>query len=154
MYVDRELRTQLNALSKELFGVQSRWQKLLESSETVTREVDEEVPAVTETRKNDDGTETVVEVSPATTKKVQVAVLVNPNPLDAKNPNGRPYKVAKRRTPEEVLEMLTNMKVQFDEFKAKMAAEQKAQKEAKDAQDAYQRTEALVRESAHGSAAV
>jgi hypothetical protein len=126
MYVERELRDQLNALSKEIFGVASRWQKMLETTEYVTREV-------TETVKNEDGTETQ--------KTAKRPVLINANPLNTKTPEGRPYRQAVRRTPEDVLTALQGLKAQIDDMKAK----QKAAEELKKAEE-------TVRESAHGSA--
>jgi len=45
--VDRKTRLELNALSKDVFGVSSKWQKLVEKGylEEVTEEVTETVPA-------------------------------------------------------------------------------------------------------------
>lgn len=133
MYVERELRNELNALSKELFGVQSRWQKMLEQSQVVTFDVTKMVT-------KEDGTE--VE------EKSQAPVLINPNSLNTKHPDGHAYRKVVRRTPEEVLGLLQNMKKQFDEFKAKMKADQ----EAKEAAEAKKRAEKAVHEAASGSA--
>lgn len=133
MYVERELRNQLNALSKEVFGVASKWQKMLETTEPVTLEV-------VETVKNEDGTE-----SQKTTKRPG---LYNPNPLDTKNPNGHQIRQAVRRTPEQILEQLQGFKKQLDDLKAQMKAEQ----DAKEAAEKQKQLEQSVREAAHGSA--
>jgi hypothetical protein len=146
MYIEREVREELNKLSKEIFGVSSRWQKFLKGiPQTVTREVEEVVPAEMKTVKNEDGTETQVEVTPATTKLVQIPVpLMNKDGV----PFAKSYKTTKTSTVEEVREILLNMKKQLDDLRAQM----KKQQEEKEAAEAQAKAEASVREAGTGSA--
>jgi hypothetical protein len=107
MDLTREQREELNALSKELMGTPSRWQKLLERGyyETVTEEKDEEVPG-------ENG-------APSTTRKVQVPKLEH----------GMVVRTIKHHTYESLLSMLTAMKKSRDEMYAafeKAKAEQEA----------------------------
>ena len=153
MQIDRKTKEELNALSKEIFGSASRWKKFVDGiAQTVTREVEETVPAEFETRTDENGVETQVEVKAAETRKVKVPVLINPNPLDAKNPNGHPYKTIKRHTVEETLTILLDMKAQLDEFRAKLKAQQDEANAKQAALKAQQEAEAAVRDAAHGSA--
>lgn len=153
MFIDRATREELNALSKEIFGSASRWKKFVDGvPQTVTREVEETVPAEFETRTDENGVETQVEVKAAETKKVQVPVLINPNPLNKKNPDGHVYKTIKRYTIEETRQMLLDMKVQLDNFRAQMKAQQEEQAAKQAAEKAQKDAEAAVRDAAHGSA--
>ncbi len=151
MYVDRKIREELNALSKEIFGVSSKWQKLVDGVyQTVTRDVEEAVPAEFETQKNQDGTETQVQVKAATTRTVKVPVpFLDKNGRDTSNSKG--YKAIKRYTLEEIHAQLLDMKTQLDIYKQVQAARiADAAANAKAAKD-LQQAEARVRDG-QGSA--
>jgi hypothetical protein len=138
-YVERELREELNTLSKEIFGVSSKWQKLMKGMRIkATKTVEEVVPGEEVTVKHADGTETK-EMTPATTRTVQVPLLTE---------HGAEYSVVEYKTAEEVLEQLKDMKVQLDNFRAQMKAQQEEQAAKKAQADA----EAKVKEAAVGSA--
>lgn len=117
--VDRKTRLELDALSKDVFGASSRWQKLINKgyTELVTKEVTETVPA----EKEGDA---------PTTKQVQVPVLTE---------FGAKQSVVKYHTVESVREFLLKqkatldqirdmMKQQHEEALAKKATEENAKK--------------------------
>jgi hypothetical protein len=127
MDISRELREELKSLSKEVFGVSSKWQKLMEYDHVLTHKVKETVPG----ENGEPDTEREVEVplyAPGTTKVKQ--------------------SVRKYRTPEEVLELLKGFKAKRDEFIAQMKAQQEAAK-AKAAEEAQAKK---VQEELAGSA--
>lgn len=136
MDIPRELRMELNALSKEVFGVSSRWQKLLKKGtmELVTRKTTEVVPAKTA---DNNGVTEILE--PETTKEVEVPVLT---------PYGAKVFVPKNYTLEEIHTLLLGYKKQIDEIKATM----KLQEEEKKAKEALETAGKAVREAAQGSA--
>src|SRR5579859_7420625 len=108
MQVSRQVKEELNALSKEVFGSTSRWQKLINNGhpELITEEVTEFVPGPTD---DDPGME----------RKVQVPV---------KNPNGTYRSTLKRYTVESVREYMLERKKQLDEIKARIKQHQEEQK--------------------------
>lgn len=110
----REQREELKALSKEVFGVSSRYQKLYQYDKVLTQKITETVPGV-------DG-------APDTEKEVEV-------PIYAKGTTKVKQSVRKYRSTEEVLELLRSFKAKRDEFLAQMKAQQEAAK-AKKEQDA------------------
>jgi hypothetical protein len=111
MDIARELRMELNQLSKEVFGVSSKWQKILRDGTTqvLTRTVKETVPGK--------------EGEEPTVKEVQVPILTE---------YGAKQLVTTRYTLEEVHQMLLGYKVQLENFRtiAKQQQEEKAAKEA------------------------
>lgn len=113
-YETREQRDQMKALSLEIFGKTSRYQKLFEYDEVLTHSVEETVPG-------ENG-------EPDTVKKVQV-------PTFAKNTTKVKQSRRKYRTVEQVIQVLQEFKAKRDEFIAKMKAEQEAAKVKKDAED-------------------
>jgi len=92
--VDRKTRLELNALSKDVFGVSSKWQKLVEKgyAELITKEVTETVPPEKE------GDE-------PTTKTSQVPVLTE---------SGGKQSIWKRHTVESVREFMLERKKTLD----------------------------------------
>lgn len=94
MDITRNLRKELDSLSKEVFGTSSRWQKLVDKGydELVTEEVTETVPAEKE------GDE-------PTTRQVRVPVL---------SESGAKQFVRKFHTVESVREFLGVQKIQLD----------------------------------------
>lgn len=110
--VNYEKRQELNALSKEVFGTSSRWQKLVNSgyAELVTREIEEAVPAANE------GEE-------PTKQTVRKPVLTA---------NGATQSVIKHHTVESVEAYMLQRKEELAAYKAailKMQADQKAAQE-------------------------
>lgn len=104
MDIPRADRKELDKLCKEIFGVSSRWQKMVKGvSELVTKTVEEVVPG-------DKG-------APDTTKEVQVPLLTV---------NGSKQYRTKFYTLEEVKNLLLGLKKTRDEYmeKAKQAQEQ------------------------------
>lgn len=98
MLIDRKIREELNALSLEVYGVSSKWQKLLErgTNELITKTVTETVPG-------ENG-------QPDETKEVQV-----PDTFNGVNQyRHRNY------TLDEVKTLLLSMKKSRDEIIAKM----------------------------------
>lgn len=89
MDIPRELREEMNALSKEVFGVPSKWQKLLRKGtmNLQTKEITEVVPG-------EEGKE-------PTTKKSTVAKL---------NEHGAKYSVQKYYTVEEIKKIMLDAK--------------------------------------------
>lgn len=112
MDTTREQRELLKALSTEIFGVSSRYQKLYEGQELVTKTVTETVPG-------ENG-------APDTQKEVKVPVLAA---------NGAKQFRVVRRSTEEVLELLQGFKVKRDEFLAQMKQQQEEAQAAKAAED-------------------
>lgn len=113
-FATREQREELKALSKEVFGVSSRYQKLYEYNQVLTQKIKEIVPGV-------DGSEDEE-------KEVEV-------PIYAKGTTKVKQSVRKYRSTEEVIELLRSFKAKRDEFLAQMKAQQEAAK-AKKEQDA------------------
>ena len=107
MDIPRELRNELNALSKEVFGVSSKWRTFLKkgASQLVTRKS-------TETTPGKDGAED-------TTREVDVPVLT---------PYGAKQFVQKRYSLEEVHELLLSYKKQIDTTREQMKKQQKRRK--------------------------
>jgi hypothetical protein len=102
MDIKRKEREELNALSQEVFGVATRWQKMFRGvPELITKTVTETVPG-------DKG-------APETTKEVVVADL---DEKGAKRYKTRTYSV------EECKKLLLDAKRQRDEYLAKMKAQQ------------------------------
>ena len=102
----------MNSLSKEVFGSATRWRKLRDQGvlEVKTHTIVELVPG-------EDGSEAVP-------KETKVPDTVN----------GRPVKVRRYYSEQELFDLMTERKQQFEEAVAKFQAEQKAQAEAKDAE--------------------
>lgn len=110
----REQREQMKALSQEIFGASSKWQKLYKYDEVLTQTVTETVPGV-------DG-------APDTTKEVKLPVFVE----------GTKVKQISRkyRTTQEVLELLLSFKEKRDAYIAnmkKLQAEALAKRQADEA---------------------
>lgn len=125
--VDRQTREELNALSKEVFGSSSRWQKLVNQgyAKIVTEEVEETTPSE-------------VEGEAPKTEKVTKAVMI-----------GNSYQsVLTRYTVEGVREFMLKQKTRMDEYKAAVA---KLQADAKAAQEKADLAKKL-QEDAGGSA--
>lgn len=122
MNISKTLRNELDALSKELFGTSSRWQKLVDKGydEVVTEEVEETVPAEKE------GDE-------PTKRKVQMPVLVG----------GSRQFVRKHHTVESVREFMEVQKIQLDLLKAQI---KQAQEDAKKKQDEEKAAKGLHQE--------
>lgn len=112
MDLSRELREELKALSKEVFGASSKWQKMMEYNHVLTTKIKETVPGV-------DG-------APDTEVEKEVPLLVEGTKVK--------QSVRRYRTPEEVLELLRSFKAKRDEFIANMKAQQEAAKKAKEEQ--------------------
>lgn len=125
MNITRVEREELKALSKEIFGKTSAYQRFLNGvPEVITKTVTEEVPG-------ENGAE-------PTKKEVKVPVLMN----GVKQSRIKYYSV------QEVKELLVGFKKQLDDFKAeqlKMQTEAKLKKEQEQLQK-------QVQEQAHGSA--
>jgi hypothetical protein len=107
MFVERKIREELNALSKEVFGVSSKWMSLLEHGEVVPV-----TETITETIPGENG-------QPDRTETAQVPKL---------NKGGSRDYTVKRYTVDEVKEKLLALKKNRDELIAKIKAAQ-AQKE-------------------------
>lgn len=108
MYIPREQRDILKALSLEVFGKSNRYQNLFEYNQVLTTKVMETVPG-------ENG-------QPDTQREVEV-------PLLAKNTTKVKQSVARYRTVEEVITLLKEFKAKREEFLAKID-EQKAQEKA------------------------
>jgi predicted translin family RNA/ssDNA-binding protein len=108
--VNRQTREELNALSQEVFGASSRWQKLLNNgyAQLVTEEIDEVVPG-------ENG-------EPDTTKKVEVPV---------KRADGALQYTTEYHTVDSVREYMLDLKKKQEEMRALIAKmqEEKRQKE-------------------------
>lgn len=113
MNIERKVREEFNALSKEVFGVSSKWQNFYKGvDELVTKTVIEEIPP----EKEGDA---------PTTKEVKVPVLRD---------GGKQYK-RRYYTIDEIRNILVGAKAQRDMILAKM----KADKELKQAAEEVQR---------------
>src|SRR5581483_7928079 len=130
MQVAREVKEELNALSKEVFGSTSCWQKLISNghSELITEEVTEFVPGPTD---DDPGSE----------RKVNVPV---------KTPRGTYRSTIKRYTVESVCEYMLERKKQLDEIKARIKQHQEEQR----AKQEHEKQKQLLHEELAGSAKV
>lgn len=107
MFIERKIREELNALSKEVFGVASRWQKFIDGvKEPVTRKVIENVPG-------ENG-------APDTVREMNVQIPYGDSKI--------PQYVIKQYTPQETKELLVKMKKQRDEYFAKMKEQQDLKK--------------------------
>jgi hypothetical protein len=128
MNVTRQVKEELDTLSKDVFGTSSRWQKLIGKgySELVTEEVEEKVPAEKE------GDE-------PTTRKVRVPV---------KNKHGMHQSAVVRHTVESVREFMLQRKEQLDRIRAAI----KAQQEEAQAKKEQEQLAAKVHEELQGSA--
>jgi hypothetical protein len=114
MDLTKDQRTELNALSKELMGSESKWKKLLDRGylETVTEEKEEEIPG-------ENGAE-------PTKRKVRVPKLEK----------GMVVRTVQRHTYESLRNMLVAAKKQKDEYTAavaKIKAEHDAARKAQEA---------------------
>jgi hypothetical protein len=119
--IDRKTRDELSALSKEVFGASSRWQKLMNDGvqELLTEEVTELVPGEKE---GDEPTE----------RKVWVPV---------KRSDGALQYSIKRYTLEEVHAYMLDLKKKFEEFQEqvrKIQEEAKKKKEQEELEKALQ----------------
>lgn len=94
----REQREQMKALSQEIFGASSKWQKLYKYDAALTLTKTETVPGV-------DG-------APDTTKEVEV-------PLYVEGTKVKQFE-RKYRTTQEVLDLLLSFKAKRDEYLANM----------------------------------
>lgn len=94
----REQRDQMKALSQEIFGASSKWQKLYKYDAALTLTKTETVPGV-------DG-------APDTTKEVEV-------PLYVEGTKVKQFE-RKYRTTQEVLDLLLSFKAKRDEYLANM----------------------------------
>lgn len=126
MNVTRKDREFLNTLSKEVYGVSSRWAKIVRDgvTELVTQELSEIVPGV-------DG-------APDTEKTVKVPV---------KREDGALQSTIKRFSVEDVKVLMVERKIKLDEFKALV---EKNKKEVA----ARKALNAKIAREASGSAAV
>jgi hypothetical protein len=129
MNIPKKLRLELNALSKEVFGVPSKWQKFLEkgTNQIITRRVTRTIPG-------ENGAE-------PTTQEVDEPILSS---------SGTKQSTSKIYTVEEIHALLLNYKGQIDQIKAM----QKQQQEAQKAKQESDRTIQHVKDLAQGSAAV
>lgn len=103
MFLPRAQREELNALSKEVFGVSSKWQKFLDkgTTELKTRKTIEIVPGV-------DG-------APDTEKEVVIPDLA---------PNGTKQFYQKYYTLDQVRQLMVDSKTQMDNYRAAMKKQQ------------------------------
>lgn len=129
MDIPRELRMELNALSKEVFGTPSRWQKLLSkgTDQLLTKKVTETIPGK--------------EGEESTTKESEVPILT-------KSRHKQFFR--KYYTLDEVHQMLLTYKQQLDNMKAEM----KKQQDEKEAKEAQEKAIVQIKEAAQGSAVV
>ena len=126
MFIERADREELKALSKEVFGVPSRYQKFLDGvPELVTMTKTEEVPG-------ENG-------APTTTKETKVPVLTE---------SGAKQYRTKYYTVEELKQFLRDLKKQREEIMAAIKQQQE-EAEAKKAQTELQKK---LHEDASGSA--
>jgi glycyl-tRNA synthetase beta subunit len=112
--MERQTREEMNALSKEVFGASSRWQKLVRKgySKVVTRQVEETVPA----EKEGEEPKTIMVDKPVLTE------------------SGAKQLTQHFHTEESVLELMKNLKAQRDTYFAAVKKAQDDQKAAKDKQ--------------------
>lgn len=106
MDIPRAQRDELKALSKEVFGVESRYQKFFETKDLLTRK--ETQPILDEKG---------MPLESGATQEVDVPVL---------NAQGLKQYVVKRRSVEEVLDLLKSFQVKRNEFLAEMNAKKEA----------------------------
>jgi hypothetical protein len=127
MDISRKFRMELNELSKEVFGVSSKWQTILRkgTSQLVTRKVTEIVPGK--------------EGEEPTTKEVDQPVLT---------PYGAKQFVQKYPTLEELHETMLTYKAQLEIIREQM----KQQQEEKAAKEAEEKAIKDVKEAAQGTA--
>lgn len=113
--IARKDREELNALSKDVFGTSSRWQKLVDKGylELLQEEKEEEVPAEKEGEA-------------PTTRKVTVPIL---------NEAGQKQHVVKRHTFQSVKEFMLQQKTQLDTIR-QMIKDQNEQAQAKERAEA------------------
>lgn len=112
MNITRAEREELNALSKEVFNVSSKWQKFFKGvPELVTKTITETVPG-------DNG-------APDTTREVVVPVLLD---------GAKQYRV-KAYSAEECKKLLLDAKRQRDEYLAKLKEQQQLAEIAKKVQE-------------------
>jgi len=137
MNITRAERNALDALSKDIFGSSSRWQKLVDKGydEMVTEEVEETVPAEKE---GEEPTKRMVKV-----------------PVTA--PNGTHKFVRKYHTIESVLEFMVEQKKQLDVIRAQIAKQRdeliakiNAENAAKQAKEDAEQLAKQVQEAASG----
>lgn len=119
MNLTRKQLNELKALSKEVFGNESKYKKLLERGyyHEETEEKEETIPEETKA----DGT-----IVPAITRKVQVPIL---------NENRQRVRTVVYHTYESILELMQNFKKQKDEFMAKWQKDKEDAETAKKAQE-------------------
>lgn len=108
----RPVREALKALSKEVFGASSRYEKLFEYDHVLTHKVKETVPG-------ENG-------APDTEREVEV-------PLMAKGTTKVKQSVRKYRSVEEVMQVMLDFKAKRDAFIAEMKAQQEAAKAKQEA---------------------
>ncbi len=103
--ITRKEKDELNTLSKDVFGISSKWQKLVDKgySELVIEEKEETVPAEKEG-------------DTPTTRKVHVPVLKN----------GAKQYVTKRHTVESIRDYMLNQKTQLDGIRQMIRDQQEA----------------------------
>ena len=108
----RKEREELNALSKEVFGSSSRWQKLVEKgyAELVTEDKEEAVPPAKEG-------------DAPTTRTIKVPVLTS---------FGAKQSTTKYHTAESVMALMLDYKQKIDEIRAKIKEHQEAAQKAKE----------------------
>lgn len=123
---NKEQRQELKALSQEVFGVSSKWQKLLEYDEVKKTKVKETVPG-------ENG-------APDTEREVEVPLYV---PGTKVKQSTRRY-----RSIEEVLELLREFKAKRDEYIAQIKKQQEEAKAKKEAEEQARK----VQEQLGGSA--
>lgn len=128
MYVQSPLKEELNALSKEVFGSSSRWQKLVDKGheELVMEEIAEYVPSEKE---GEQGTE----------RKVKVPV---------KTSFGALQYVIKRYTVDSIKEYMIERKIQMEELSKEIARRQEEYRVQKEQEKLANK----VHEELHGSA--
>jgi len=119
----REERAELNALSKDVYGASSRWQKLVNAgyNKLITEEVTEFVPAEKEG-------------SVGTTRKVQVPV---------KRSDGALQSVLTRHTVDSIRAEMTDRKAKLEEIRAIL---KKQREDAKAAQELKQLSQKVQQE--------
>lgn len=127
MDIPRELRNELNALSKEVFGVSSKWQTFLKkgTSQLVTKKSTETIPGK-------DGAEDTI-------REIDVPVLT---------PYGAKQFVQKYHSVDEMRALLLSYKKQMEDFREQI----KKQQEEQAAKQAEEKALKEVQELAHGSA--
>jgi hypothetical protein len=133
MKIDQALKSELNSLSKEVFGSSSRWEKLVKKgyAEVETQEVTELVPGATDEE--------------STTRQVQVPVMHN----------GMKKMVKKFHTVESVKALMLEKKQRIEEIKAsiqKQIEEVRAKKEEEEKTKLEEQKMKQIAEDLAGSA--